>query len=211
MPKMNLNDNQIGHIYLNGRRYGGILAKSEAADLFNHGDTIGLNSNVRILQCRNQSSPYFVFNDTTTQDYLISNGGASFSHNTSLLFYAPFSNKKYTKFYIELEIPAGYGNTYQHLDIGVIKTDQGVIQDSLINIALRYNSNNGRIDGFGDSFNQTLISYSDQYNILNYNPWYQMPKHIFCFQVPTDTEFNFYPYVEIGFETAIIYSAWVES
>ena len=204
-----INNKQIQKVILNGRTCFAKMKEPNVADIFNHGDIQGLNPNYVILQGTN-SGYLFRYNDTTTKDYLISPGGTGWSNNTSILFYYPYlKNTEYTKLFIELEVTQGKNGEYQHLNIGV--TDNGVINNSsLQNLSLYNNSGDAHITNYTYYYQDTLIEWSNKYNAINNNPYYLMPRHTFCFNIPTTTEFLLCPFVYVGFETTIIHSVWLE-
>ena len=201
MPELILNNNQVRKVILNGRTYFG-RDNNNIKDVLNHGDVVGLNPLYGAWQAKNGAASYWSFYNET-QDRLYRPGGSGWSDNSAIVLSYPILNTQYSSIFFEVEVPEGKDGLYNHFEIGY-----AIKNDSFYNRL--QNSVNLQYGGQLDSGSYSLIRYDNNYNILNNDPWYTLPRHIFKVEVPTTQEFFYFISWAAGFETAYVYSIWLE-
>ena len=214
MPDIILNDQKVRKVILNNRVYFGGSSDYDPneANIFNHGEIQGWNPNYLAWQKTNGGAPNFSFNNDTTQDYLIRYGGTGWSNNTTIVVMNPIKSSRYSKFCVDLEVPEGRNGQYNNLSIGASSPDDLFKTNSA---RIRFSPDPTYLGDNADITTsitrQILISNGSRYNILGYDPWYQMPRHIFRIEVPNPTDnYEYNIVVHTGFNTCKIYSIWLE-
>lgn len=184
MPNIILNDQKVRKIILNGRTYFGKDLQRENI-IFNHGDVVGLN-------------PYYaqrsgVYDNQTISDSTIS--GTSYWDKKVMTFSTPIDKRKYSKIYIDIEVPAVYASN-KDIMLGVRSCTKGLPPSEYAS------------DMF-DKIIYVVGSYS-QMNYTHTSPWYECPRVTIPIDISdlTDNFCYLCLYDQAGAYT--IHSIWME-
>ena len=202
MSTIFLNDNEIGKIYLNGRKYGGGASEESniIADVFNHGNVRGLNPNYNII-----GDLKFGGGLTITNDYIFRDN----YDNATFLFLMPISNKQFSTICFDVEIPNGNAGPYNITTFGCRKWSS-IVYGGQYQSGIRINTGGY----YGDAINfahKTLINYGEESNCLGTEPWYKLPRTTIKIQLDNLAEEQFYCIQFHHINSQLyIYSIWLE-
>ena len=184
MGKAVLNNN-YGKMILNGVVYGNNISQINEADIFNHGEIVGLN-------------PYYSYQIGSKYGLTISAQTITLSKSSgyaNFCFTMLVDKTHYSKICFDVEVPDTYDG-YKDVVVGSRNYDLGEPPQNYE-------------QGFPNKYIQ-LISWYDQRNYSGTQPWYGLPRCTVKVDISTAT--TNYVLVELyrHYGDLIIYSMWLE-
>lgn len=173
-------------------------------DILNHGSVNGFNKNVVFYQTRNSYASYFYYDEPNARIT------RSERDNTVLIIGIPILNTQYSKVKFDIEITNGTNGSYNHLEIGGRYFSSAYTDNSnFVQGNFNFGGNMGGAEVF-DAFHTNIISYVNQYNLFDNDPWYNLNRRVVTLELPISTEQYYYVGIAAGFNNLRIYSIWLE-